>query len=87
MSYYANFPLTGIFRQVRLFSVPETHVRRFHVQTVFDSAYKDATLTLDLSVENESGHEIGGVPLVLSLKDPEGHVVSLANDPPARLST
>ena len=80
MSYYANFPLTGIFRQVRLFSVPETHVRRFHVQTVFDSAYKDATLTLDLSVENESGHELNGVPLVFSLNDPEGHAVSLAND-------
>jgi len=80
MSNYANFPLTGIFRQVRLFSVPETHIRRFHVQTVFDANYKDATLTLDLSVENESGHEINGVPLVFSLKDPEGHPVSLASD-------
>jgi len=80
MSYYANFPLTGIFRQVRLFSVPETHVRRFHVQTVFDSEYKNATLTLDLSVENESGHEINGVPLHFSLKDPEGHVIALDND-------
>src|SRR6202140_3129594 len=30
MSYYANFQLAGIFRQVRLLSVPETHVRRFH---------------------------------------------------------
>ncbi len=80
MSYYANFSLTGIFRQVRLFSVPETHVRRFHVQTVFDSAYKDATLTLDLSVENESGHELNGVPLMFSLKDPQGHPVSLDND-------
>ncbi|MGA2192607.1 MAG: hypothetical protein ABSG42_04415, partial [Nitrospirota bacterium] len=77
MSYYANFSLTGIFRQVRLFSVPETHVRRFHVQTVFDSAYKDATLTLDLSVEKESGHELNGVPLMFSLKDPQGHPVSL----------
>ncbi len=80
MSYYANFPLTGIFRQVRLFSVPETHVRRFHVQTVFDSAYKNATLTLDLSVENESGHELNSVPLMFSLKDPQGHSVSLDND-------
>jgi hypothetical protein len=89
MSRYANFPLAGIYRDVRLFSVPEVHVRRFHVQTVFDSNfvsndkdsnYKDATLILDLSVENESGHEIDGVPLVFSLKDPEGHVVSLASD-------
>ncbi|MGB8011869.1 MAG: glycoside hydrolase family 2 TIM barrel-domain containing protein [Terriglobales bacterium] len=85
MSSYANFPLAGIFRQVRIFSVPEAHVRRFHVQTVFDAStqgasYKDATLTLDLSVENESSHEINGAPLVFSLKDPDGHLVPLAND-------
>ncbi len=80
MSYYANFPLSGIFRHVQIFSVPETHVRRFHVQTVFDSAYRDATLTLDLSVENESGREVAGTPLVFSLKDPQGHSVSLEND-------
>ena len=48
MSYYANFSLTGIFRPVRLLSVPETHVRRFHVQTIFDAGYKDATLALSL---------------------------------------
>jgi beta-galactosidase len=80
MSSYANFPLTGIFRPVRLFSVPEIHVRRFHVQTVFDASYKDATLALDLSVENESGREIHGVPLVFSLKDPAGRPISLASD-------
>ena len=80
MSFYANFPLTGIFRPVKIFSLPETHVRRFHVQTVFDAQYKDATLTLDLSVENESGREINGPPLVFSLKDPQGRSVSLEND-------
>jgi hypothetical protein len=80
MSYYANFPLTGIFRPVKIFSLPETHVRRFHVQTVFDSSYKDATLTLDLSLENESGRDISGAPLTFSLKDPQGHAVVLEND-------
>ena len=80
MSYYANFPLTGIFRPVRLFSLPETHVRRFHVQTVFDANYRDGTLSVDLSMENESGHEVSGAALVFLLKDPQGHRVSLAND-------
>lgn len=79
MSYYANFPLTGIFRPVRIFSVPETHVRRFHVQTVFDSEYRNATLTVDLSVENESGRDIDAA-LVFSLKDPTGQSVPLSND-------
>jgi len=80
MSSYANFPLAGIIRPVRLFSVPEVHVRRFHLQTIFDSNYKDATLILDLSVENESDREINAVPLTFSLKDPAGHPVSLGND-------
>ena len=80
MSSYANFPLAGIFRPVRLLSLPEVHVRRFHVQTVFDSNYRDCTLTLDFTVENESNQEISGVPLLFSLKDPAGHSVALAND-------
>ena len=80
MSHYANFPLAGIFRPVRIFSLPETHIRRFHVQTVFDSSYKNATLTLDLSLENESGHRATSIPVSLTLKDPDGHPVALEND-------
>lgn len=90
MSNYANFPLAGIFRPVHLVSLPELHVRRFHVQTVFvsnstdpahkESSYKDANLTLDLSVENESSHDIKGGSLVVSLKDPSGQLVPLVND-------
>lgn len=80
MSHYANFPLAGIFRPVRLFSLPETHVRRFHVETLFDSDYKNATLNVDLSIENESGKTITSIPFVLSLKDPSGNAVPLAND-------
>ena len=80
MSHYANFPLAGIFRPVRMFSLPEVHIRRLHVQTTFDSTYKNATLTLDLSVENESGHRMASIPLRFSLKDPNGHIVALEND-------
>jgi len=79
MSHYANFPLAGIFHPVRMLSVPETHVRRFHVQTVFDASYKDAVLTLDLSLENESSREVNGATLAFRLTDPEGHAVVLAN--------
>ncbi|HLV86242.1 MAG TPA: glycoside hydrolase family 2 TIM barrel-domain containing protein [Candidatus Sulfotelmatobacter sp.] len=80
MSFYANFPLTGIFRPVHLMSLPELHVRRFHVSTVFDSSYTNGTLTLELSIENESGHDVSGVPLIFTLKDPQGRTVSLQND-------
>jgi hypothetical protein len=80
MSYYANFPLTGVFRPARLLSLPETHVRRLHVQTVFDSNYRNSTLVVDLSMENESNREISGAALKFLLKDPQGHSVSLSDD-------
>lgn len=80
MSHYANFPLAGIFRPVHLFSLPELHVRRLHVQTVFDHDYKNAILTVDLSVENESTQAVNGTPLVFSLAGPNGDRVALTND-------
>jgi beta-galactosidase len=80
MSFYANFPLTGIFRPLRLMTLPEVHVRRFHVSTVFDPDYVNATLKLDVSLENESGREISGGAVVFTLKDPQGHTVSVTND-------
>ena len=80
MSHYANFPLAGIFRPVRIFSLPDTHVRRFHVQTIFDSSYRNATLALDLSIENESEQRMTSVPLSFSLSDPNGHSVVLEDD-------
>lgn len=80
MSHYANFPLAGIFRPVRMFSLPETHIRRFQVQTIFDSSYKDAVLTLDLSVENESGRRMTTIPLSFSLEGPDGQGVTLENN-------
>lgn len=80
MSYYANFPLAGIIRSVRLLSLPDLHVRRFHVQTTFDANYRDASLQLDLSVENESNHEIQDARFTFSLEDFEGHSVPLFSD-------
>lgn len=79
MSYYANFPLTGIFRPVTLLSLPETHIRRFHVSTTFDPQYVNATLTLDLSIENESSRQVNGASLLFTLKDPQAHTVALEN--------
>jgi beta-galactosidase len=80
MSYYANFPLTGIFRPVKLFSVPPTHFGRFQVRTIFDPAYRDATLVLDFSIENESDQQISDAPMVFALKDPQGNTISVGND-------
>jgi beta-galactosidase len=80
MSHYADFPLAGIIRPVQLFALPEEHVRRFHIDTTFDAGYKNATLSLDLSLENESGRPTRDASLKFSLKDPDGHEVTLDSD-------
>ena len=54
MSLYADFPLAGIFRQVRCFRVPAVHLGALAVTTTFDSAYRDATVSARASVLNES---------------------------------
>jgi len=45
MSEYADFPLAGIMRPVRLFRVPAVHVGALAVTTTFDAAFRDAVLT------------------------------------------
>jgi len=45
--------LSGIFRNVYLWSAPKTHIRDFEVRTPLDSAYRDATLQVRAAVEGE----------------------------------
>ena len=44
------FRFSGIFRDVYLYTIPETHVRNLRVQTLLDDDYKDATLVVDMDV-------------------------------------
>jgi beta-galactosidase len=46
--------MSGIFRDVFLWSQPDRHVRDFEVQTNLDEAYKDAALVVKAAVENSS---------------------------------
>jgi beta-galactosidase len=64
------FRLSGIFRDVYLWSAPAQHVRDFEVKTDLDSAYKDATLTVHARVHSARGH--AKVSLTLELQDPAG---------------
>ncbi|MFB7495125.1 glycoside hydrolase family 2 TIM barrel-domain containing protein [Streptomyces sp. NPDC056161] len=47
--------LSGIFRDVYLYSIPPVHVQDLFAHTALDSAYRDAVLTVDVTVRDRSG--------------------------------
>lgn len=63
--------MSGIYRDVFLWSTAQTHVRDFQVHTDLDSAYRDATFSVDAEVLNPSGAKLSG-----TLRDASGAVVA-----------
>jgi len=61
---------TGIAREVYLYCRPDRHISDFGIETKLDSKYRDATLSVHLSIE---GRQAGG--LELKLTDANGKVV------------
>lgn len=56
--------LSGIFRDVYLYSVPKVHIRDFKIDTLFDNQdYSKADLQVAVQVENLSGAEAQGYSL------------------------
>lgn len=72
MSFYADFPLTGIFRKAYVFSVPHAHVERLQVATFFDPSFVNATLKVDLKVVNESAKHLRHLEVEFELLSPDG---------------
>ena len=81
MSEYADFPLAGIMRSVRLFRVASAHVGALAVSTTFDAAFRKAALTGRVAVLNESAQPLANGTLELRLTDPEGKPVPLNAQP------
>lgn len=50
-SKYACHPLGGISRDVRIFAVPETHLKDVFIRTDFDAEFVNADLLVDLDIE------------------------------------
>ncbi|HWB97010.1 MAG TPA: glycoside hydrolase family 2 TIM barrel-domain containing protein, partial [Bryobacteraceae bacterium] len=63
--------MSGIYRDVFLWSTPQTHVRDFEVHTDLDRAYRDATLTVDAEVLNPGDAKLSG-----TLRDASGAVAA-----------
>ncbi|HWI56079.1 MAG TPA: glycoside hydrolase family 2 TIM barrel-domain containing protein, partial [Bacillota bacterium] len=67
--------LSGIFRNVTLWSAPQVHIRDFSVQTDLDDKYQDATLQVTAKIRNYGGQATGARKLVVTLFDGQGKPV------------
>ncbi len=67
--------LSGIFRDVYLWSPSKTHIRDFFVRTDLDEDYKNASLNIDLEIANSSGKKLSGIEVGIELLDASGNVV------------
>lgn len=77
--------LSGIFRDVTLWSAAPGHIVDFSVRTELDAAYRDATLVLALKLKNYA-REPGTIGLDLSLTDPAGRKVLNTTLDPATIA-
>ena len=68
------FRLSGIYRNVYLWSTANQHIRDFEVQTDLDASYRDATLKLTTEVVNYGG-KLAPVSVTLELLDAAGRPV------------
>ena len=59
--------LSGIFRNVTLWSAPQVHIRDFFVQTDLDAQYQDATLRVSATVRNYSDQPAPARQLTVAL--------------------
>lgn len=68
---YDQWRYAGIFRDVYSYSVPQARIQDVYVTTALDSAYRDATLTVDTELVGAAA----GSVLNATLRDPRGRVV------------
>jgi beta-galactosidase/beta-glucuronidase len=73
--------LSGIYRDVYLWSAPPLHVRDIFARTELDRAYRDATLKVRVDVVNRGETDVEGYTIALSLLDAEGETVCQASAP------
>jgi beta-galactosidase len=66
--------LSGIFRDVYLWSPPDVHIRDFQVRTDFDEQYRNAELTIVTTLTNYS-QNASAVTLRLDLIAPDGNTI------------
>ncbi len=69
----------GLLRPVFLQALPSVHLSRLRVTTDFDESYEDATLRLDVVVQNTTD-AVASPQLRVMLRDVAGEAIALAED-------
>jgi beta-galactosidase len=73
-SQYAAHTVGGILRNVTLFALPSVNISNENITTRFDKGFKNASLNIGYSLENESS-VVNKVQLKFRLVDKNGHLV------------
>lgn len=67
--------MSGIFRDVYLYSTPEIHINDFFVTTELDQEYKDAKLKIEAKIKNAFEQTVNGYTVEAMLYDHENNPV------------
>jgi beta-galactosidase len=67
--------LSGIFRNVTLWSAPQVHIRDFKVVTDLDSEYRDAKISVNAKVKNYTQQSVSARAFDVTLYDKAGKLV------------
>jgi beta-galactosidase len=71
--------LSGIFRNVTVWSAPEVHIRDFFVKNDLDAKYQDATLSARAKVRNFSERSAAAREFRVEIFDAKGRSIAKAN--------
>ena len=72
--------LSGIDRDVFLYALPQLHIQDYFIRTTFDDDYEDATLEIDVTLQNDGTAAAAG-QLELQLIAPDGREVFTTRTP------
>lgn len=70
-----HWRLSGIQREVFLMAEPKLRIADFHIQTILDDEYKNATLSIRPRLENLTGDTVKGYRVTARLFDAENQAV------------
>ena len=71
--------LSGIYRDVYVYSTPNVHIRDFHVRTDLDDKYTNVMFHVKTKVRNYSGQTVNNFSIEIELLDDKGNYVFDSN--------